>query len=390
MKASRKDFIKRLILTQIITMLPVRWAFPREKENKWRNGTIKRFAGTGAPGNNGDHGLAALAQLNGPAGLAIDINDNVYVAEIGNSKIRRIDTKTNIITTIAGNGQAGFSGDGDLATNAALNRPEGVFIDREENVYIADSGNQRIRKVTKKTGIINTIAGTGEAGFNFNEGNALEARLNHPSGIVVDSGCNIYFNDYSNELIRKISTNGKISTYAGNGSSGYSGDGNEADKAQINDVYGLAIDKFDNIYFVDSLNFCVRKIDRATSLISTVIGKGEPGEVKEFVTKENAFLGGVAHKKGTIGSKVAHGLDIDNSGNIFIADTGVNRLRMYNKNEDSFYTIAGTGSPGTAEDFNKAIESNIDIHGVRVDSMGRIYFLDYIHHLVYFLNFASD
>ena len=390
MNASRRDFIKSLSLTPIMTILPIKRTFSKVKENKWRNGTIQRFAGLGTPGNSGDNGLAKLAKLNGPAGLAIDSSDNVYVAEIGNSKIRKIDTKTKIITTIAGNGQAGYSGDGDLATKAELNRPEGVFIDKEENVYIADSGNQRIRKVTKKTGIISTIAGTGESGFNFHEGNALEAKLNHPSGIVVDSAFNVYFNDYSNDLIRKISSNGKISTYAGNGSFGYSGDGNEANKAQINDVYGLAIDEFDNIYFVDSLNFCIRKIDRLTSIISTIIGKGEPGEVKEFVTKESAFLGGVAHKKGTIGSKVAHGLDIDNYGNIFIADTGVNRLRIYNRNENSFYTIAGTGNSGIAEDFNKAIESNIDIHGVRVDSIGRVYFLDYIHHLIYFLNFASD
>ena len=103
-----------------------------------------------------------------------------------------------------------------------------------------------------------------------------------------------------------------------------------------------------------------------------------------------AFLGGVAHKKGTIGSKVPHGLDIDNFGNIFIAETGVNRLRMYNINENSYYTIAGTGNSGIAEDFGKAIESNIDIHGVRVDSSGRVYFLDYIHHLIYSLSFESD
>jgi streptogramin lyase len=198
---SRRSFIKIISLIPFVNILPLKRTFPVEKENKWRNGTIQRFAGLGTPGFSGDNALAKLAKLNGPAGLAIDLNDNVYIAEIGNSIIRKIDAKTNIITTIAGNGQAGYSGDGNLATTAELNRPEGVFIDKEENVYIADSGNQRIRKVTKKTGIISTIAGTGESGFNFHEGNALDAKLNHPSGIVVDSGFNIYFNDYSNDLI---------------------------------------------------------------------------------------------------------------------------------------------------------------------------------------------
>ena len=358
-------------------------------DNKWRTGIISIVAGNTMKGYSGDNGLSNLAQLNGPVGLAIDSCNDIYIAEIGNSTIRKIDCKTNIITTVGGTGTAGYSGDGSLAVMAQLNRPEGVFVDKEGNIYIADSGNQRIRKIERSTGVITTIAGTGEAGFNFHEGLAIEAKLNHPSGIVVDSEANVYFNDYANDLIRMISPDGKISTYAGTGAFGYSGDGGVATKACINDVYGLAIDKDDTIYFVDSLNFCVRKIDKATKKISTVIGNGQPGDVIEFASKEKARLGGVAHKKGSIGSKVAHGLDIDSTGNIFIAETGVNRLRMVDKKDNSFYTIAGNGISGTAENESNAIESPICIHGVRVNSLGQVYFVDYIHNLVYVVNFKK-
>jgi DNA-binding beta-propeller fold protein YncE len=191
---------------------------------------------------------ADIAQLNGPAGLAIDKDNNIFIAEMHNHVIRKIDARTRIITTVAGCGLKGFAGDDGLAVHAKFNGPLGVSVDTNGNIFIADFFNQRIRKVNARTGIINTIAGTGEAGYNGDEIQACEARLNYPAGVVEDSKGNVYFNDFKNERIRKICTDGMISTYAGTGICGYSGDLGVADEAQINGVYGLAIDKQDNIW----------------------------------------------------------------------------------------------------------------------------------------------
>ncbi|HEX3046592.1 MAG TPA: hypothetical protein VHY08_17685, partial [Bacillota bacterium] len=192
----------------------------------------------------------------------------------------------------------------------------------------------------------------------------------------------VYFNDYGNDRIRKIDIHGVISTYAGTGESGFSGDGGPAAKAQINDVYGLAIDKDDNLYFVDSLNFAVRKVSSATGTITTVIGKGIPGEAVEHELVADAFLGGVAHQKGTTGGEVPHGLDVDRFGNLFIADTGINRIRMIDVNQNRLFTIAGTGVRGYSGDGGAALHAKLSIQGLRIDAKGNLYFLDFQHHII--------
>lgn len=357
------------------------------KDAKWIKGTVYRYAGIGIAGYGGDGEKADAAQLNGPGGLAIDNNDNVFIAEIHNNIIRRIDTKTKIITTAAGCGLKGFDGDGGLAVYAKLNGPEGVFVDRYENIYIADTCNQRIRKVDAQTGIICTIAGTGEAGYNYDDIKACNSMLNYPAGVVADSKGNVYFNDYKNNRVRKVDSNGIISTYAGTGIHGYSGDGEPADRAQINDVYGLGIDKFDNIYIMDSLNFAVRKVDAATRIISTVIGKGEPGPIAEFESISNSFLGRTVHDKGTIGMEAPHAVEIDSEGNIFIADTGTYRIRMADTKQDLVYTIAGNGEKGCSGDNGYALDACIGVHGLRMDSKNNLYFVDFHNHVVRVIQF---
>ncbi|WP_312648148.1 NHL domain-containing protein [Aminipila sp.] len=230
-------------------------------DTRWTKGTIHRFAGTDIAGYYGDGDKAETSQLNGPAGLAVDKYDNVFVAELHNSVIRKIDVRTGIITTVAGNCSKGYIGDGGLATNAKLNGPLGVFVDGGGNIFIADSFNHRIRKVEADTGIITTIAGNGTEGYAGDGFNACNSQLNFPAGVVADSKGNVYFNDFKNDRVRKIATDGIISTYAGTGIPGYSGDSGPADRAQINQVYGLAIDKDDNVYLMDSANFAVRKVD---------------------------------------------------------------------------------------------------------------------------------
>ncbi len=350
-------------------------------------GKIYNFAGTGKPGYSGDGDNSDLAQLNGPAGLAIDKNDNIYIAEVFNNTIRKVEVITNRITTVAGCGIQGFQGDGELAIHAKLNGPEGVFVDEYDNLYIADTYNQRIRRVDGQTGIITTIAGCGDAGYNGDGIKACDALLNSPAGVVVDKMGNVYFNDYRNDRIRKIDIEGIISTFAGTGTKGYSGDGDIASKAQINDVYGLGIDKYDNIYIMDSLNFAVRKIDAKTKVITTIVGKGIPGPITEFDSISNSYIGRVVHEKGTIGMEAPHAVEISSDGNILVADTGHSRIRIVDLKQDLVYTIAGNGEKGYTGNNVKALDASLCIHGLRMDSANNLYFNDFINHVVRVLKF---
>jgi len=380
----------RWIFCSLLLLLPALSNSGKTMQNfAWQNGRIYRFAGTGEPGYYGDGGPACSAKLNGPAGLAIDKEDNVYVADLINCMVRKIDGRTGSIMTIAGSGQRGCEGDGGPATSAKLNRPEGVFVDDKRNLYIADSGNHRIRKVDSRTGLIKTIAGTGQKGFGGDGEKAETATLNHPAGVVVDSHGNIYFNDYGNDRIRKIDNQGIISTYAGTGVPGYSGDRGPANQAAINDVYGMAIDEKDDLYLIDSLNFAARKIDSGTGIISTVVGQGRPGPVIEFSPILQSFLGGNPHPKGVIGSEVPHAIEIDSQGNLFIGETGTHRIRMVHKNKQCLLTVAGSGKPGWTGDNGPARQANLEVHGLRIDSKGRLFFVDFIHHIIRAIEFPE-
>ena len=185
-------------------------------------GIINTIAGNGIPIDTGDGGHATAAAINSPMGVAIDSSGNVYIAEYSHC-IRKINS-SGIISTIAGNYTPGYTGDGGAATAAQLFAPYGVAIDRSGNVYIADKGNNVIRKVNT-SGIISTIAGNGIAGYSGDGGAATAAELNTPTGVAVDRSGNVYIADYYNSRIRKVNSSGVISTFAGNGIGGYSGDG---------------------------------------------------------------------------------------------------------------------------------------------------------------------
>lgn len=292
------------------------------------------------------------------------------------------------IHRFAGTGIAGYCGDGKKADTAQLNGPAGVFVDGSGNIFIADFLNHRIRKIDARTGIINTIAGNGDSGYNGDGINACEATLNYPAGVVVDSMGNVYFNDYKNNRIRKICTSGIVSTYAGTGIQGYSGDGELADTAQINEVYGLAIDRQDNIYIIDSLNFAVRKVDAKSRIITTIIGKGEPGPIHEFSSISSSFLGGPIHNKETIGmEKVPHAIEVDSNGNLFIGDTGSHRIRMVDIEQDLVYSIAGIGEKGYSGDNGSALNASLGVYGLRMDSESNLYFVDFHNHVIRVIRF---
>jgi sugar lactone lactonase YvrE len=219
------------------------------------SGIISTVAGNGTAGYSGDGGMATSAQLNNPAGMAIDPVGNLYIADFLNSVIRKV-TPSGIISTVAGNGTYGYSGDGGQATAAKLGYPVDMAVDSEGNLYIADWGNNRIRKVTP-SGIISTVAGNGGFYFSGDDGPATSAGLTSAQGIAIDSIGNLYIGDYTR--VRKVTPLGIISTVAGKGTDGYSGDGGHATDAQIFDAWGIAVDSIGNLYIADRHNFRIRK-----------------------------------------------------------------------------------------------------------------------------------
>ncbi len=223
------------------------------------HGIITTFAGNGTQGFSGDGGAAVEAALNMPAGIAVDSIGNVYIADQMNHRVRKVDTN-HMISTVVGNGTPAFSGDQGSAIYAEINQPSGLFIDPNDNLYIADTGNQRIRKVDPH-GQINTIAGNGTAAFSGDGNFAVYASLNQPAGIYVDRWENIWIADEGNHRIRKIDPEGIIHTVAGNGTAGFAGDGGDALNAQLNHPSDMTVDQYGNIFIADSNNHRIRRVE---------------------------------------------------------------------------------------------------------------------------------
>jgi sugar lactone lactonase YvrE len=236
-------------------------------------GTVRRFSQSrgamvlvaGRPSTNGaysgDNGPATQAQLNHPAGMALDRAGNLFIADTLNHRVRKLVSATGTIVTLAGSGTAGYSGDGGPAAAAQLSQPGGLAIDSEGNLYIADAAASVIRKVDARSGMISTVAGTGTAGFAGDQGPAIAAQLNSPRGVTVDTQGNLFIADTGNQRVRELAArNGIITTIAGNGSKGYSGDGGPSARAQLNKPYATAIDAAGNLYIADSGNGAVRKV----------------------------------------------------------------------------------------------------------------------------------
>ncbi len=237
------------------------------------NGTLSTIAGVGTTGFSGDGGPSTAAQLYYPYGVAMDPAGNLYIADWRNNRIRKV-TVAGVISTLAGSGAQGFGGDGGPATTAQLNYPTSVVGDAAGNLYIADTGNYRIRKVTP-AGIISTIAGNGTSGFSGDGGPATSAQLGSlPGGVAVDAAGNLYIAD--NQRIRKITPAGAISTVVGTGIAGFSGDGGPAAVAQLNSPRNVAADAIGTLYIADAGNYRIRKVT-AAGVISTIAGTGTGG-----------------------------------------------------------------------------------------------------------------
>lgn len=235
------------------------------------SGIITTVAGNGVSGFSGDGGPATQACLKNPNDVALDISSNLYIADTINFRIRKVDC-AGIITTVAGNGDIGFDGDGGPAVHASLNYPFGITLDGDGNLYIADSGNHHIRKVDS-SGIITTIAGNGKMGFNGDGGPAVHANLFYPFDVSIDTAGNLYIVDTDNNRIRRVDGSGIITTVAGNGLNGFSGDDGPATLARLNYPRGMSVDNESNLYIADTMNDRIRKVDRE-GIITTVVWNG--------------------------------------------------------------------------------------------------------------------
>ena len=317
-----------------------------------------------------------------PQGVFVDNSGNVFIADTGNSRIREIVAATGVILTVAGNGTAGSSGDGGPATSAELNGPEGVWVDNSGNLFIADTFNNRIRQVAAATGVIQTIAGNGSGGFSGDGGPATSAALNIPVGVFVDGSGNIFIADSFNNRIRKVAAaTGTIQTFAGNGAYSFSGDGGPATNAELYLPFGLSVDSSGNIFIADAFNNRIREVMAATGTVQTVAGVsgfGSPG----YVPGDFGGDGGLA-----TGAQLNEpaGVFVDSSRNVFIADSCNNRIREVAAATGDITTVAGNGASGPSGcnfggfggDGGQARSAQLNIPtGIFVDGLGNIYFAD--------------
>lgn len=325
---------------------------------------ITTVAGIGAGGYTGDGGQAISEALNGPNGIAFDAAGNMYISDYDNCRIRKVST-AGIITTVAGTGSCGFSGDSGSATAAKIKLPNGVAFDGAGNMYIADLGNARIRKVNT-SGIITTVAGNGTFGGSGDGGPATAAALAQPQGITLDAVGNLYIADYASNVVRKVNSSGIISTVAGNGNRGYSGDGGPATAAQLDAPTGVACDALGNLYISDfSRGGSVRKVN-PSGIITTIAGTGSCGSL-------SCGDGGPA-----IAAEMynPYGLTVDASGNVYITDTDNHKVRIV-KTSGIIYTIAGNGIGYYSGDGGLAIAAELKYPGgAALDAGGNLFICD--------------
>ena len=287
-------------------------------------GIITTIAGIGTAGSGGDGSAATNAQLLNPSEVSVDSVGNIFIADYTNNRIRKVTASTGVITTIAGTGAAGSGGDGSAATNARLLNPTGVSVDSVGNVVIADTHNNRIRKINVSTGVITTIAGTGTEGSGGDGSAATIAQLHVPTKLAVDSVGNIFIADYANNRIRKINAStGDITTIAGNGTAGSGGDGSAATNAQLLNPTGVSVDSVGNIFIADTHNHRIRKINASTGVITAIAGTGTAGSGGDGSAATFAMLNNPT------------AVSVDSVGNVFIADYTNNRIRKISSGNDA-------------------------------------------------------
>jgi hypothetical protein len=302
------------------------------------SGIISTFAGTGTAGYMGDGGPASAAQIDGIADINTDTHNNLYICDLGNNCVRKVNAVTGIIATIAGTGTAGYSGDGGPATSARLNRPADVLVDKNGNIYIADNSNRRVRKVDT-FGIITTIAGIGNVPYGYGgDGGPADTTAISVVGICMDDTGNLYIADHHSRVL-KVDTFGIIRTYAGNGIGGSDGDGGLATTAGIT-PFKISLDRYNNLYISEWVGsgggpHKVRKVSVTMGIITTVAGTDTEGFSGDGGPATAAQLSRVASTA------------FDTCGNMYIGCSGNNRIRKVLFYPDCPDTTEGGGADTT-------------------------------------------
>jgi uncharacterized protein (TIGR03437 family) len=314
--------------------------------------------GNGTAGYSGDGGPAIKAEINRVVGLATDAAGNIYLADQNNNVVRKVDTN-GVITTFAGTGAAGYAGDGGPAAQAQLNAPLGVCVAPSGAIYVNDYGNLRVREIST-SGTITTVAGNGSTGNSGDGGPALAATFTIPIRCAVDASGNLFIVDQGAFRVRKVDTNGIITAYAGTGAQGFSGDGGPATEAEFNNPTWVTEDASSNLYVSDQFNHRVRRVDAGSGIITTVAGNG------------------IGAFSGDGGPATAASLDypggtvVDSTGALFIVDGGNNRVREVNGG--IINTVAGTATAGYTGDGGPPLQAELDSpFPITLDKAGNLY-----------------
>jgi sugar lactone lactonase YvrE len=335
-------------------------------------GSGENAAGTGKPGASGDGDPAAIAQLNQPFDVAYDAAGNLYVSDTGNHRIRRIDAKNGTISTVAGSGKKGFSGDGGPATQALLDEPYGICLDDRGNLYFADRLNRRVRLVDAATGRISTVAGDGSNASSGDGGPAAKAGLIEPNGVALDGKGRLYIADVAAHRIRVVDlATGTISTYAGDGRGRHAGDGGPAATASIHGARAVEVGPDGTVWILERQGNTLRAVDPRTGTITTRAGTGKAGYTGD---------GGPAIEATFNGPKE---LCLDRAGNLFVVDTENHAIRRIDAASGRITTVAGDGHRPTKGQDDPGTTDRLDRpHGVVVAADGSIVVGDTGNHRV--------
>jgi hypothetical protein len=341
---------------------------------------IFTVVGTGQANYGGDGDMARRAELNQPFDVALDREGNLYFSDANNHCVRRVERHSGIIATMAGTGQAGYSGDGGAATLAQLNSPYGIALDTTNNLYIVDRLNACIRVVEATTGVIYTIAGTGQPGFAGDGGPASQAQLQEPNDIVLDNQGRAFIADVRDHRVRVIDlSSGIITTFAGTGEGGSSGDGGHASRAALFGPRALAFGPTGDLYICLRNDHKVRQVDMRTGIIQTVAGTGERGYTGDQGPALQASFNGPKE------------IAVDRNANIVLVDTENHCIRRIEAASGLVTTVAGTGQPGGDGDGGPATAATLKRpHGACVDEVGNIYIGDSENHRVRFVSIHGE
>ena len=334
---------------------------------------ITTAVGTGEKGYAGDGGPAARAQLNGPFDVGFDTAGNLFFSDTFNHCIRRVDARTNVIATVAGCGEPGYSGDGGPATRARFNEPYGITVDKSGNVYVADRHNHCVRRIDASSGIVTTFAGNGSSGFSGDDGPAACGGMVEPNGLALDPlQTRLFITDVADHRVRIVDLGaGTIWTFAGTGEAEHSGDGGPATRAGIYGARAVKVAADGTVYILERQGSTLRSVDPDAGIITTVAGTG----ARSYTGDNGRALAATFN--------APKELAIDREGNLLIVDTENHAIRQIDIRSRTVVTIAGNGRQGGEGDGGPADSASLDRpHGAAVASDGSIYIGDTNNHRI--------